>query len=74
MKSGEMLMDHKRIEDQINLLIKAGKIKSERDFDHIPIDEICERYDICVKDLLCYFCYKDNDNTCRHCGHTEMLN
>lgn len=69
MKSGEKLMDHKKVKDQINELIKTGKIKSEKDFDHIPIDEIKPKYGICVKDLICYRCYKDNDNTCRYCGH-----
>lgn len=61
-----MLIDYTKVEKHIEELINEGKIKNEHDFDDVPIDEIPKRYGLCVKDLICYRCYKGNGLTCKY--------
>jgi hypothetical protein len=61
-----MLIDYIKVENQIKALISEGKIKSEDDLEDIPIDEIPEKYGLCIKDLICYHCYKGNNFTCKY--------
>lgn len=54
------------IKEKIQELIYVGEIKSEEALKDIPIDKLNERFGLCPNDLICYFCYKKNNNKCIH--------
>jgi len=60
-------MNFDKIEADINKLIASGKIKSEKDLWDIPIDEIYKKFNICIKELTCYYCYKENTGCIDRC-------
>lgn len=47
----------------IKNLIADGKIKNEDELMNIPIDKLAG-FNLCAKDLVCYFCYQNNNNKC----------
>lgn len=62
-----------KIEKEIQALIDSGKIKDEDEIKNMPIDDICNKLNICVKDVLCYFCYKDKIYTkCKECSNYKI--
>ncbi|UYZ39007.1 hypothetical protein OD350_29405 (plasmid) [Clostridium beijerinckii] len=63
-------VDINKVEKKIQNLIDTGKIKSAEDIKDIPIDEIHEKTNICVTELLCYFCQKGDYeiHCCESCG------
>lgn len=60
-------MDLKVIKEKIQLLIKNGKIKNEEELKNVPIDILYKKYELCVDDLLCYFCKSNSecDSKCK---------
>ena len=61
-----MLADCTKIENKIKSLIYQGRIKNEEDLINVPINSLYKMYGICVKDLICYSCYKSNGVTCKY--------
>lgn len=57
------------IDEQLNKLIEKGTIKSVYEIEEIPIHYIPKITGLCVKDLVCYFCQKhNNDTNCDKCS------
>ncbi|NFO56376.1 hypothetical protein FDB39_05680 [Clostridium botulinum] len=57
-------MDISKIEKHIQELINTGKMKSDKDLKDVPIDEVYDKFNICPKDMLCYFCKKEGWGDC----------
>ncbi|MBZ9633224.1 helix-turn-helix transcriptional regulator [Clostridium sp. FP1] len=59
----KIMMITDKIKDDIKLLISSGTIKREEELEDMSLDniyKIAEKFNICIKDLLCYFCFKSN--------------
>lgn len=59
-------MDISKIEKHIQELINTGKIKSDQDLKDVPIDEVYDKFSICAKDMVCYFCQKEGWRDCEN--------
>jgi hypothetical protein len=57
-------MDINKIEKHIQALIDSGKIKNYEELKDIPIDKVYDKLNICPKELLCYYCQKENLGKC----------
>lgn len=60
-------MDNKydSIKKKVEKLIEKGKIKNEEELQEIPIDKLFQDFQLCAAEVICYFCYKNN-NGCIH--------
>lgn len=58
------MIDINKIEKHIQELIHSGKIKNEEKIKDIPIGQISEKLNICVKELICYYCHKEHNGKC----------
>ncbi|GCD12686.1 helix-turn-helix domain-containing protein [Clostridium tagluense] len=59
----KIVINTDKIKDDIKLLISSGTIKSEDELENMSLDniyKIAEEFNICIKDFLCYFCFKGN--------------
>lgn len=70
-----MNTDYTKIGKKINNLISSGKIKNAEELYDISIDKLYQKYQLCVDDVLCYFCYKENGSKCIHdCNTSSSIN
>ena len=59
----KIMINTDKIKANIKLLISSGTIKSEEELEDMSLDnvfKIAVKFNICTKDLLCYFCFKSN--------------
>ena len=59
----KVMINTDKIKANIELLISSGVVKNENELADMSLDkfsEVTKEFNICTKDLLCYFCFKSN--------------